>query len=316
MNAEQPKGLVISGGGARGAWGVGVSKALSVNQNNDYRCLVGTSTGSLMGSLVLTKEFDKLEEAYTSVTQKSIFNVNPFTKKGGINALVAGWRILRKKDTLGESKPLRDNLIPKFLTQATFDKINQEGKEFVATVTSLTNNEVAYKSTKEVGYNDMLDWIWASANQPVYMSSLCKDGEVWADGGVKDYLPIAQAINLGAKHIDIIVHNTEELLSKGWQQNGGPLKLLLRVISVLTVDVAEDNISESKLRVDIDEDITLSFYYMSQDLVNQTKNPLVFNKGVMKNILETGYSSVLDGSIIRQDYRVDTKGIMHKVKYV
>lgn len=263
MSAEQPKALVISGGGARGAWGVGVAKALSIAKSNEYQCLVGTSTGSLMGSLVLTKEFEKLEEAYTSVTQKSIFNVNPFTKKGGINALVAGWRILRKKETFGESKPLRENLIPKFLTKATFDKIQQEGREFVATVTSLTNNEVAYKSTKEVGYEDMLDWIWASANQPVYMSNLCKDGEIWADGGVKDYLPISQAINLGAKHVDIIVHNTEELLSKNWQQNGEPLKLLLRVINVLTVDVAEDNISEGKLIVDIEEDITLSFYYMS-----------------------------------------------------
>ncbi len=316
MSSEQPKALVVSGGGARGAWGVGVCKALIIAKSNEYQCLVGTSTGSLMGALVLTKEFDKLEEAYTSVTQKSIFNVNPFNKKGGINGFKAACRIIAKKETLGESKPLRENLIPKFLTQATFDKIRQEGKEFVATVTSLTNNEVAYKSTKEIEYNDMLDWIWASANQGVYMSNLCKDGEVWVDGGVKDYLPITQAINLGAKHIDIIVHNTEELLSKGWQQDGGPLKLLLRVISVLTVDVAEDNISESKLRVDIDEDITLSFYYMSQDLVNQTRNPLVFKKDVMKNILQKGYESVLDGSIIRQDYRVDTKGVMHKVKHV
>src|SRR5271163_4395409 len=68
--------LVISGGGARGAWGAGLSSYLCspAGGNRTYKFAIGTSTGSLMGPLVLLKEFDKLHTAYTTVEQNSIFN--------------------------------------------------------------------------------------------------------------------------------------------------------------------------------------------------------------------------------------------------
>jgi predicted acylesterase/phospholipase RssA len=55
------KGLIISGGGAFGAYGVGTLASL----NKDYDIVAGISTGALMGSLVALKKFDVLKEAYT-----------------------------------------------------------------------------------------------------------------------------------------------------------------------------------------------------------------------------------------------------------
>src|SRR5258706_14547762 len=72
--------LVVSGGGARGAWGVGVAKSL-YNIQGGYRAVFGTSTGSLMAPLILLQRFDSLASYYTSVTQESIFSRNPFKVK-------------------------------------------------------------------------------------------------------------------------------------------------------------------------------------------------------------------------------------------
>lgn len=304
------RAMVISGGGARGAWGVGVAKALSIDKGNTYKHVVGTSTGSLMGPLVLTRDFDTLETAYTSVNQKDIFNYNPFNKKGKPSLLKVLWRLILHKQTVGESKNLL-KLIPKFFKEDQYQQIKDLEGEFTATLASLTQNKTAFKSTADYSYKDMIDWIWGSANEPVFMSLLEKENQFWADGGVKDYLPISYAIQKGATHIDVIVHNTPTFTDTNWQPKGTFINTLFRTINILSVDVAEDNIANAKLQVEIDEDIELTLYFMSQNLVNKTENSLIFNKQIMTEIFKTGYQSVIDGSIIKKQYHVDSNGDIH-----
>ena len=122
--------LVISGGGARGAWGVGVCKAL-LEKHHGYKAVYGTSTGSLMVPMILLQNIERLEYNYTNVTQKSIFSCNPFkvkkepvlidgapaidsltntklfTMKTDIKPLNAVWRLIQGKPSLGESYNLK-----------------------------------------------------------------------------------------------------------------------------------------------------------------------------------------------------------------
>ena len=71
---QTKKAVDLSGGGAKGAWGVGLLKAL-IEQGKSYDTVIGTSTGSLMGPLVMAGRMDELERAYTSVNQDKIFNM-------------------------------------------------------------------------------------------------------------------------------------------------------------------------------------------------------------------------------------------------
>ena len=48
------RAIVLSGGGAKGAWGVGVVKAL-MEQDITYDIAIGTSTGSLMAPFILAE---------------------------------------------------------------------------------------------------------------------------------------------------------------------------------------------------------------------------------------------------------------------
>jgi len=67
---ENKRGLIISGGGAFGAYGVGTLAAF----DKEYDIVAGISTGALMGGLVSLRKWDVLKEAYTSVTNESIFD--------------------------------------------------------------------------------------------------------------------------------------------------------------------------------------------------------------------------------------------------
>ena len=74
----RPKGNCNLRWWCAGAWGGGVAESLHTKKNFNYDLAIGTSTGSLLVPFVITKNFEKAKESFTGVTQKSIFNVNPF----------------------------------------------------------------------------------------------------------------------------------------------------------------------------------------------------------------------------------------------
>lgn len=290
------RAMVISGGGARGGWGVGVARGLS--EHNNYQLVVGTSTGSLMGPLILLRKFDTLAAEYTSITQNEIFNVNPFKKNGDIKPLTFIWRLLTGKKTLGETLNMRTK-IKEVFTQQHYDELMSKSFEFAAATTSLTTGKPGYKSTLDYSYDDMVDWIWASANTPIFMSNLYKEGEVWADGGLRVFIPIAHAMMRGAKTIDVLVHDNTNFGSVGWTEQGGFFNLILRVFAIYYIGTGVANIEDLGLENETSKYAhDINFYFMGQEELDLIGNDLVMDAAKMKIIMKKGYQSIVDGSLI------------------
>jgi len=304
--------LVISGGGARGAWGAGVAKHLIVEEKRTYSVAIGTSTGSLMGPLVLLHKFDTLEKAYTSVTQRSIFNVNPFNSKGDIKAFNGIWRALFYR-TLGESKNLLTRIKENF-TLNDYNLLKKSGKEFFSTVTNMTDYNPYYMSTKKYSYDSTVNWIWASANQPVFMSIFETESNpekrkkekktcYWQDGGLREAVPLTKAVNLavhrGIYNIDVIVHSTKQPTDITWKPKG-VLTGLERTIDILTESVKKQNIEtgvlleklqrcEKESASDIGSQLfTVSIYYMYDEDYNLLSNSLLFDPVIMRKMWDSG----------------------------
>ena len=303
--------IVISGGGAFGAWGVGVAQGLSEGPTpRNYTLGVGTSTGSLMGPLVLLNDFSTLINAYSSVTQKDIFNVNPFKKNGKLKAFNFVKRAILGKTTVGETKNLRKT-IERFFTEQEFEKLKSQNKEFVAATVSMTQGKTFYKSTDDHQYQDMIDWMWTSANQPVFMSLVEKEGQYWADGGLKELLPVKYALEKRAKVIDVIIHNTPDFGRNNTWEPKNILGVLEQSISIFTEGVGFSNVIEAELDIDANPELReteLNFYYMSDGLRSMLPNDLVFDTGVMKKLYEIGLKSVQEGTIVKQTYRFNEQG--------
>ncbi|HYC76174.1 MAG TPA: patatin-like phospholipase family protein, partial [Planctomycetota bacterium] len=68
-------GLVLGGGGARGAFTAGVVHYLqAVERIRRYPVVSGTSTGALVGALACTGQFALLKKLYTTVQAGDIVN--------------------------------------------------------------------------------------------------------------------------------------------------------------------------------------------------------------------------------------------------
>jgi len=325
--------LVISGGGARGAWGAGLAKHLTTAENKNYTIAIGTITGSLMGPLVLLHKFDTLENAYTSVTPRSIFNVNPFNSKGDIKAFNGIWRALFYR-TLGESKNLLTRIKQNF-TLNDYNLLKKSGREFFSTVTNMTDYNVYYMSTQKYSYDSTVNWIWASANQPVFMSiyetqSNPEKGNkekttcYWQDGGLREAVPLTKAINLavdrGIYNIDVIVHSTKRPTDINWTQKG-VLTGLERTIDILTESVKRQNIETGVLLDKLQncekessstpsQLFTISIYYMYDEDYNLLSNSLLFDPMIMRTMWDSGAK----GHARRSIYKVTAQSlqsIMH-----
>lgn len=284
------RGLVISGGGSKGAFAGGIAEYLVGDCGFTYNVYVGTSTGSLMVPLIASMQMGKLKEIYTSVTQDDIFNINPFKiyeKNGELHSKINHFSTLRtffrRSRTFGESKNLR-NLIEKMFTEADFNYIMENKRKVAVTVSNLTLSRVEYKVLYECTYTDFCDWIWASANMIPFMSLLNKDGYDYADGGIGNMVPIAEAIRLGASTIDVIVLKPESLPAPKPKINNA-FELTTRVYDFMFNQIILDDIAIGKL-TGLSKKIDINFYHPPEML---TENALLFDPETMKGWWKRGY---------------------------
>jgi predicted patatin/cPLA2 family phospholipase len=234
----------------------------------------------------------KIKEVYTSVTQKSIFNSCPFVikedkfggKQIGIDHFTVLKNFLKGKKTFGESLNLR-KLIEKTLTETEFNALKASEVEVVVTVSNLSLNQVEYKSVNDFEYQDFLDWIWLSSNFTPFMSLAKKDGCEYADGGFGSMVPIEEAINRGAKTIDVIILETEVTYYNRLPSKN-VFSLLTNMHSYMADRIEKQNIRIGKF-VAANNDVIINLYYTPTVL---TTNSLIFDKEMMAKWWERGYA--------------------------
>lgn len=322
--------LVVSGGGARGAWGVGVISEL-ISRHGGYKAVFGTSTGSLMAPLILLKDMDTLAYAYSHVTQTSIFSKNPFNVKydatagtvtTSLKTFNALWRFIWGYRTFGETRHLF-NLIGQFLTPTRYDSLLQgfhdSGLTLAVAVTNTRTGklEMVYDTAFTKGrYIELCRWIWASANEPLYMSYVKMGDAYYVDGGVREVIPIQEGLDYAIDHdidsVDVVVNNAKIPINQNWNaDSSGILSGLERLLDIYDLGTVKYNESYARLLVDyfnqvgslphgngnppaIPPDsaghyIHLKIYWMPDTLAQKYQNALGFVQAPMQYLIQQGH---------------------------
>ena len=293
INSEK-RALVISGGGSKGAFAGGFAQYLIEELKIDYEYFIGTSTGSLLIPHLSINKIDKIKEVYTNVTQKQIYNVNPFQIKlnkdgtftSGIKHKNTIKMFLKGKKTFGEHKNLRETM-KKVFTKEDFEEAKASPKKVVVTVANLTKSTTEYKYINDYQYEDFLDWMWASTSYVPFMSLVEKNGFEYADGGFGNYLPIEEAVNLGANVIDAIVLNPRlKNVNKNYSRN--PFELFISVMDFMNQQLAGQDLMIGHLESIYNKDVKINFYFTPRVL---TKMSFYFDPKKMKQWWKEGFES-------------------------
>jgi predicted acylesterase/phospholipase RssA len=309
---ENKRGLIISGGGAFGAYGVGTLAAL----DKEYDVVAGISTGALMAGLVSLRKWEVLKEAYTSVTDESIFDKkwyrpHVFNKEGKLNVMSVFYVLINRMfgrktslNTLATTNNMR-KLIDKFLSEEDYNTIKNLNKEVVVAAVNINEfpPDVHYFSSCDETFEDFKDWTWASANAPFVTTLLEKKwfdeedkkwymGE-WTDGGLNELAPFDYVLQKGIKEVDIIMHRAKPIKEKERKLTEDLLENVERSIAAMRYDI---EFEDGKLLEDIarfakDNGVKITVYWLPRKLA---PNSLVFDKQTMLKWYEEGFNSVND----------------------
>jgi len=242
------KALVISGGGSKGAFAVGVYKYLVSNFSLDFDVLVGTSTGSLIVPLAALGKIELLEKLYT--TQKT---ENIVIKDNIGNRL--------NKDSIFDVTPLWET-IKKFYTDDFYTELMDSGKEIFLNTTCLQTEELVvftnaenpvpskyYEIRKLANAEHFRRAVLASACQPVFMTPVKVNKQVpgeanpdhqFVDGGVREYAGVQMAIDNAAEEIFTILLSSDQAGSA--PQFTTLFPILEQTISIFTTDVGKNDL--------------------------------------------------------------------------
>lgn len=203
-------GLVLEGGGSKGAYHIGACKALN-ELGFEYGIVAGTSVGALNGAMLVQGD---LEEAYNLW-----YNINPSkvifsdNEIGGQNHFTSKKEILKIrikniKKIIQEKGVNIDPLIELVSNAVDETKVRNSKIDFGLVTVDITQKKAVEIYKNDIPEGKLVDYLIASASFPGFQLRDI-DGRVYIDGGLYNALPINLAVNKGYK--DIIVIRTHAL---------------------------------------------------------------------------------------------------------
>lgn len=192
------RAIVLSGGGSKGAYQMGVWAALK-KLNIHYDIVTGTSVGALNAALMVQKTFYKGLFFWYNLNSKMIFNEDLkqdyHTKEGKKDILkwYAKGVLNGGIEVKGLEDTIRQVIQPKKVLKSNVDM-------GIVTFNMKTLKPKIVKK-KDLNENNLCDYLLASASCfPAFKMKTIEE-ENYIDGGIYDNLPINLAIDLGATEV-------------------------------------------------------------------------------------------------------------------
>lgn len=176
-------GLALGGGGSRGAYEIGVLKALE-EMNIEIGAITGTSIGAVNAAGYLMGDLDLVENIWRSLDKDAMIkfkdiNIPEIIKNRGFDFDVL-MNVLR--DVIKE------------------DVIRKNPIDLGIVTYNLTQKEPVIVFKEDIPEGLLIDYIAASANHPTFQRMVI-DGNEYVDGAVYDNIPIQPLYNKGYRDI-------------------------------------------------------------------------------------------------------------------
>lgn len=182
---------MLSGGGAKGAYQIGVYKAIR-KMNIKIDIITGTSIGSINGAVLAAGDYRKAKRFW--------LNVDTFT--------IFGYSFNRPSDFPKIAKEYIANKGLKFdKAEAILDKVINEHRirrsriDYGLVTVNLKTRVPKMLTKSQIPNGKLISYVMASAACFPALSTKKIDGEHYIDGGYYDNLPINLAIDMGADEV-------------------------------------------------------------------------------------------------------------------
>lgn len=194
--ADAPVAVVLSGGGAKGAWEAGVAGAL-IERGVPIRLVAGSSAGALNAAMIADGRIDRLAALWGSVTREQVYALRPSVVFAG---LLPGWLTLLALDRAGslfDAQPLRD-----LITGALdLDRVRASPVRLLVVTTDLERRQKRVFDNRTIS----IDALMAATAVPGAFPPVEVDGRLLVDGGLTGRAPVLEALESGVAVDRVVV---------------------------------------------------------------------------------------------------------------
>jgi len=277
------KALVLSGGGSKGAYQVGVLKRLLVDSGNKYDIVTGISVGAINASYIAQFPVDEkparvwecLADLWGQVTTSKIRK---------------GWFPFGPLEALWKSSVYNSDPLGKWVRSGLDStKVARSGRTLRIVTVSYDSGE-SFVATEKMP--DIASWVLASAAFPVMLAPISIEGQLWADGGVRSVTPLGEAIRAGASAIDVVLCGDPDM-KQSFQSKGKAAcpALTLRTIELITNQIMRADLKIAGLKNDLAgpyRKVAIRVFKPSIDL-DTIQSSLDFEQGPIQKMIQIGY---------------------------
>lgn len=210
------RGLVLEGGGTKGAYQIGAVKALK-ELGIEFQGVTGTSIGALNGAFIIQNDMEIMEDIWKNYDYTSFMNIDEdtyeryknldFTAKN-INIVLELMNKARKNEGIDIS-PLRKMLEEKINESA----IRTSNKDFgIVTVHWDRKFKPHQLYIEDIPDGRLVDYLIASASLPIFNLEKLDD-KLFLDGMFSDNIPVKLLVDKGYTDI-VVIRLMDDFLGK------------------------------------------------------------------------------------------------------
>jgi NTE family protein len=208
--------LVLSGGGAKGAYEAGVAAAF-VERGLPIRLVAGSSAGALNAAMIASGRADQLETMWRTVQRERVYSLRASVFFAGF---LPGWLTLfalNETSSLFDPGPLRELIA----ASLDFDRVRASSVRLLVTATDLAAREKRVFDNRTV----TVDTLMAAAAVPGLFPPVEVDGTLLVDGGLTGRAPVLEALEA-----DPAVGRAVVVMSYASTERGSPPSTMRRAL--------------------------------------------------------------------------------------
>ncbi len=310
------RALVLSGGGAKGSFQIGVMEEIILKRGLDFEILCGVSVGALNASFLAQAPFDpsrpevslqNLKDAFTTLRRLWLEeikgNESVYLKRPGSDAgIVVG------ADSIYNPEPLR-KLLKKYLNPKSLAKSNRILK------VQYVSLETGKLKTANNRSPRVIDYVLASGSMPYYFPPVEIGKEHLVDGGIRDITPLSQAFRAGAEAIYVIYTSPFPVERQEFVESWTGTKInaftyLGRAVELMVNEIYRTDVEVAKRFNDIKEN-----WENSKDSLPKGRS----QKGIEKVLKKVQFAPIVEIKpkkyIIRDSLDFSPRGLMENYQY-
>ena len=194
-------GIVLAGGGAKGAYEMGAIKALSeIGILDNAAGVAGTSIGAVNLVLLASRDMDNAEKVWKNINVDDFIdidddNFDTLREHAGVLSREGLRRLLKEN---GSFTNVKNSDIPQYITVSLIN----------------TDDTYSVRYIKLNGKDESIieDYIIASSAIPVVYEAVGVEGAFYQDGGLCDNTPIKPLYDEGIRDIVVISNDPEYII--------------------------------------------------------------------------------------------------------